>query len=171
MGIDQYTVQKHTIVAKAVKYLYTQKIIKSFKQSSRMITLPAVDVPLRALISVIAAWLLAGAIKLVLQYKRGEPVTLFMLGGMPSVHTAIVGALFISVFFETGLSLLLLVVGVFAGVVYRDAWGVRWEVTKHSNALNKLLVTKEYQRAGHTKLEAALGGISGFLVATIVYLL
>jgi acid phosphatase family membrane protein YuiD len=127
------------------------------------------DIPIKALIAVLAAWLLAGAVKLVIQFFKGEPVTFFTLGGMPSVHSAIVGSLFISVYFETGLSLLLLIVGVFGGVVFRDAWGVRWEVTRHSRALNKLLLTEEYERTGHTKLEAAIGAIFGFLVATLAY--
>ena len=90
---------------------------------------------------------------------------------MPSVHSAIVGSLFLSVYFETGISLTLLIVGVFGSVVYRDAWGVRWEVTKHSKALNKLLKTKEYERTGHTRLEAMIGIIIGFVIATLAYVI
>ena len=127
------------------------------------------EIPLKALTTVVTAWILAGVAKLIVQRLRGEPATFFTLGGMPSVHAAIVGSLFMSVYFETGLSLLLLVVGVFGGVVFRDAWGVRWEVTRHSRALNKLLATEEYERTGHTKLEAAAGAIFGFAVAVLMY--
>lgn len=126
-------------------------------------------IPIKALIAVFSGWGLAGIAKLLWQRLHGEPATFFTLGGMPSVHAAIVGSLFMAVYFETGLSLLLLVVGVFSGVVFRDAWGVRWEVTKHSRALNTLMATKEYERTGHTKLEAAAGAIFGFAVAIIVY--
>lgn len=129
------------------------------------------EIPIRALVAVVTAWLAAGGVKLIVQHFKGEPATFFTLGGMPSVHAAIVGSLFISVYFETGLSLLLLTVGVFGGVVFRDAWGVRWEVTKHSKALNKILATEEYERTGHTKLEAAAGAIFGFAWATLIYFL
>lgn len=129
------------------------------------------DIPLKALTAVLVAWLGAGALKQLINYFTGRPVKFFTLGGMPSVHAAIVASLFLSVYFETGLSLLLLVTGVFGCLVLRDAWGVRWEVSKHSIALNKLTMSEEYRRTGHTKLEVLAGALFGFAVALIVYLL
>lgn len=127
-------------------------------------------IPIKALIAVLVAWLGAGALKQAINFFAGRPAKFFTLGGMPSVHAAIVASLFLSVYFETGLTLLLLVTGVFGCLVLRDAWGVRWEVSKHSIALNKLTNSEEYRIAGHRKFEVLAGALFGFLIALIVYL-
>jgi acid phosphatase family membrane protein YuiD len=127
------------------------------------------DIPYKAYIAVLTAWGLAALAKIIWQYYKGEPITFFTLGGMPSVHASLVGSLFLSIYYETGFSILLLAVGVFGGLVFRDAWGVRWEVSRHSIALNKLMATKDYERTGHTKLEAAAGIVFGFVVTVAVY--
>lgn len=129
------------------------------------------QIPLNALIAVLGAWVAAGIVKTILEWKKGKQFQLFSLGGMPSVHGALVGSLFMAVYFETGISLLLLVVGVLGGIVFRDSWGVRWEVTRHSLALNMLTKSEAYERTGHTKLQAAAGVIFGFLFAVLIYAL
>jgi acid phosphatase family membrane protein YuiD len=91
------------------------------------------------------------------------------LGGMPSAHATGVAALGTAVFLESGWSLLFLVVGVFGFLVVRDACGVRWEVTRHSEALNKLTRSKTYNRTGHTRWEAFVGVLLGVIVTLVVY--
>jgi hypothetical protein len=121
-------------------------------------------------IAVVIAYVSATLLKMLLQKLRKEPVELFSLGGMPSVHSASVTALATAVFFEQGWSLLFLVATVFAIIVMRDAYGVRGEVTRHSAALNKLTKSKQYRRTGHTQHEVLAGGAFGIIVVVLVYL-
>ena len=124
----------------------------------------------QAALAVIVSVLAGELIKTITQIVRREEVHLFQLGGMPSTHSAAVAALVLSVYAEDGLSTLFLVTFVFGWIVLRDAYGVRYEVTRHSKALNKLLKTTEYQRTGHTVLEVIAGVILGLVVTGIVYL-
>jgi uncharacterized protein len=126
---------------------------------------------LQAILSVVLALLIGEIIKVALQRMHHEHVQPFHLGGMPSTHTASVTALLISVFIETRLSLLFLCCVVFGVIVIRDAYTLRWEVTKHSMALNKLLQQKTFIRVGHKELEVFAGATLGVVVTAAVYLL
>ena len=123
----------------------------------------------QAIIAVIAAVLIGEFIKVLVELARHEPVRVFHLGGMPSAHASAAAALCLSVYYESGWSLLLLACAVFGWVVIRDAYGVRWEVTKHSAALNKLAKTKEYEVTGHTRWQVACGVLLGLIVAFFAY--
>jgi acid phosphatase family membrane protein YuiD len=126
---------------------------------------------LKAVLTVITAILLSSIIKTIIEAYMGRAWRWDRLGGMPSTHCAGVTALFFAVYFESGISLLLLVCGVFAWIVIRDAYGVRWEVTRHSVALNKLLKTKEFDRTGHKRIEVAAGVLLGLVVTLVSYLI
>ncbi len=125
----------------------------------------------QAILAVVGAFLITEIIKTVLHYTHNREFKMFILGGMPSSHSATVAALITSVYYETGISILLLVCVILGLFVIRDAYGVRWEVSKHSRALNKVLKTKEYERTGHTRTEVAIGIVLGLAFATVVYLL
>lgn len=125
----------------------------------------------QAILAVVGAFLITEIIKTILHYTNNKEFKMFILGGMPSSHSATVAALVTSVYYETGVSILLLVVVIFGLIVIRDAYGVRWEVTKHSKALNKVMRTKEYEKTGHTRTEVVIGIVLGLAFATVVYLL
>lgn len=120
-----------------------------------------------AVISVGLAFVLSDLIKIILSRGKWRP---FELGGMPSTHSAIVSSLVVSVWFETGFSLLFLLAAVFGMLVVRDACGVRWEVSRHSAVLNTLTKKNHFKVAGHTVIQALAGVVLGVVVATAVYL-
>jgi acid phosphatase family membrane protein YuiD len=123
----------------------------------------------QAVISVVLSVLLGEGIKTLLQVIKKEEVHVFQLGGMPSTHSAAVSSLALATYYEEGFTILVLACVVFGWIVVRDAYGVRWEVTKHSHMLNKLAKTKEYKVAGHTLLQVIAGIILGVLVTLVVY--
>lgn len=118
-------------------------------------------------ISVLVAFLVKG----VISWYRGEGFHPFGLGGMPSSHGNAVAAVLVVVYLETGLSVLLIIAAVFGVLFLRDAYGVRWEVTRHSLALNKLMKSKQYVRTGHTRAEVIVGFALGLAVTWVSYLL
>jgi uncharacterized protein len=122
-----------------------------------------------AVLSVLLALGIGETIKILVSLARKEPIIIFGMGGMPSTHSAAVAALFLSVYYETGTSLYLLITAVFGTIVIRDAYGLRWEVSKHSFALNRLLRKEEFFRVGHQKLEVLAGIALGLIVAYAVY--
>jgi acid phosphatase family membrane protein YuiD len=124
----------------------------------------------QAILSVVLAFVIGEMIKWALQAMHHEPIEVFTLGGMPSTHTSSVVALILAVWFETGFSLLLLITAVFGIIVIRDAYGLRWEVTRHSHALNELLKQKTFIRVGHKSLEVVAGIVLGVAVTLAVYL-
>ena len=123
----------------------------------------------QAIISVLAALLIGELIKVIMQLVNNEPIKVFGMGGMPSTHAASVTALVLATYFETGISLTLLICCVFGIIVIRDAYSLRWEVSRHSQALNKFLKTKSFLRVGHKSLEVFAGVVLGLIVTAIVY--
>ena len=112
-------------------------------------------------------------------------------GGMPSSHSAAVTSLALSIGFETGFSSpIFAVAAMFASIVMYDASHVRFEAGQHAAILNEIrhdlqLFYKEIKRwpemndqekiedlktlLGHKKSEVFIGGLSGILLAVIVY--
>jgi acid phosphatase family membrane protein YuiD len=125
----------------------------------------------QAILSVFLTTLIGELLKMLLAYVRGTSIRLMQLGGMPSMHTGAVASLMLSVYFETGISMLLVITVVFGLIVIRDATGLRWEMSLHSIALNKLTKRKEHAIVGHTFYEALAGFALGVSVTLIVYFL
>lgn len=126
---------------------------------------------LKPFLVVISAIVLSSCIKTLTEYRKTGTLHWDSLGGMPSTHSAGVTALFFTIYFETGISLLLLICAVLSWIVMRDAYGVRWEVTQHSIALNKLSRKEKFHRTGHRKIEVAAGALLGAAVAMVGYLI
>ncbi len=102
-------------------------------------------------------------------------------GGMPSTHTAIMVSLTTVVGLETGItSAAFALACVVSLVVVRDAIGFRRYLGTHSRALNRMVrdlpATKQdefeefREQLGHTPLEAFVGGIMGFALSALFYL-
>ncbi len=101
-------------------------------------------------------------------------------GGMPSGHSAFVVSLVTVVALAEGVrSIAFAITFVFAGIIIRDAVGLRMYLGGHGKALNHLvrtLPTDEQaqfpilrERLGHTYGEATMGAILGLVLAYVLY--
>ncbi len=112
-------------------------------------------------------------------------------GGMPSSHSAAVTSVATAVGFEVGFdSPIFAVAAMLAGIVMYDASHVRFQAGQHAAVLNEIRhelqsFFKEIKRwpdlneqekiedlktlLGHKKSEVFIGGLSGILLAIIVY--
>lgn len=112
-------------------------------------------------------------------------------GGMPSSHSAAVTSVATAVGFEVGFnSPIFAVAAMLAGIVMYDASHVRFQAGQHAAVLNEIrhelqIFFKEIKRwpelneqekiedlktlLGHKKSEVFIGGLSGILLAIVVY--
>jgi acid phosphatase family membrane protein YuiD len=115
---------------------------------------------------------------------RFSPKNLVAYSGMPSGHSATVISLTTIVGLVEGLDSPIFALSfVFAVLVIRDAVGLRRYLGEHGRILNTLVkdldddkvLEKHYphllERIGHTPLQVAVGGVIGFLVSLIGFLL
>ena len=107
---------------------------------------------------------------------------LFIWGGFPSSHAALVGSLATLVWLFRGFASIefMLVLG-FGVIVLRDAMGLREFVEKHSLAINVLRknlspaqqkqVPQQIESVGHSPLEVAAGLVIGVAASVLAYYL
>ena len=102
---------------------------------------------------------------------------LIVTGSMPSVHSALVTALVISIYLVEQLSTTFLLAAVFAVVVIRDAFGVRRTAGEEGKLIDKIIkssklkIKKFHYSLGHTPKEVIAGIIIGILSSVLVYFL
>lgn len=123
----------------------------------------------RPLLAVFLCFLIGQGSKIFLDFRKHKKARILENGGMPSGHTAITTGLAVTIFLETGLSLLFLMSCVFAAIVINDAIGVRRETTRHSLFLNDLIKKKQFIVVGHEPREVFFGALIGFVVPVLVY--
>lgn len=138
----------------------------------------------KVLISVLAGWLLAQALKIPTEYIRSRRwlwTMFFAAGGMPSSHTALMvaGTLSVGLYYGFDDPLFAIAVGT-TMIIAHDAAGVRRQAGKHAERIN--LLFDELLRGhtwsendlkeviGHTPLEVIGGIILGLLVAIVQWL-
>lgn len=126
---------------------------------------------LKPFIAVFGTLVIAQLAKTIIDIVHKKPTRFLENGGMPSSHSAGAAALTAAVFFETGLSLLLVAVLFFSAIILNDALGVRRETTRHSKFLNELIKEQRFRVVGHKPLEVFMGVTLGFAVAILVYML
>lgn len=126
---------------------------------------------LRPFIAVFGTLVIAQLAKTTLDIVHKKPTRFLENGGMPSSHSAGAAALSAVVFFETGLSLLLVVVLFFSAIIFNDSLGVRRETTRHSSFLNELIKEQRFRVVGHEPLEVFVGVTLGCVIAILVYML
>lgn len=138
------------------------------------------------LITTICAWFVAQFLKMVttlFKEKKFKPsLMLFSSGGMPSSHSATVGALCTASAIEFGFSSFPFAVSaVIAMVVITDAMGVRWETGEQSKVINKIVKklfagnpedteTALKELVGHTPFQVLMGVIVGIAVPLLMML-
>ncbi len=104
-------------------------------------------------------------------------VDLFLTGGMPSSHSALVTALVVSVFMTEGFSTIFVVCLVLAGLTIRDALGVRRTVGEEGRIIHqiitklKLKIPEYHYALGHKPQEVLVGSAIGVITAFIVVLI
>jgi len=133
----------------------------------------------KALVIPIAAWLVAQALKTIIQAIREKHLNIrYMVstGGMPSAHSALVCALAttLGIIYGVGSSVFA-ISAFFAAIIMYDAIGVRQAVDKQSAILNHLLVEfpkthLEFEHflrelVGHTRFQVIVGAALGILLA------
>lgn len=130
-----------------------------------------------ALISVCSAFVIANAVKAVIELIKGNRNcrSLISSGGMPSVHTASAASLAISIGIGDGFdSAIFVLTLVFLVIVAYDATHVRRATGEQGEALNKILpknMKQPYNSAGHSYIEVIAGCMVGVLVGGLISLL
>ncbi|MBT4277517.1 divergent PAP2 family protein [Candidatus Falkowbacteria bacterium] len=96
-------------------------------------------------------------------------------GGMPSTHTAFITSLGILIAIKDGLdSTSFAIWFILAVVVIRDALGLRQEVSRHSQAIKKIVKGKDISipplntRVGHKPKEVIAGFLFGITATLII---
>ncbi|MEG2464728.1 MAG: divergent PAP2 family protein [Kiritimatiellia bacterium] len=125
-------------------------------------------------------WCVAQCIKMTRGAIRGHAIDFTYLtstGGMPSAHSALVVAVFISMGLELGFgSPITVVAGVVSTITMFDAATVRRAAGQQALLLNKItkMIAKERkfsfqplkEMLGHTRIEVCGGMVTGTIVAT-----
>lgn len=138
----------------------------------------------KVLIAVLAAWLLAQALKIPSEYLRSRRwmwAMFFAAGGMPSSHTALMvsGTLAVGLYhgFENPIFGIAVAITM---IIAHDAAGVRRQAGKHAERINVLFDELLHghmwsedelkEVIGHTPLEVIGGIIFGLLVAIVQWM-
>jgi hypothetical protein len=138
-----------------------------------------------ALLGGLLAWALAQAVKLPLHYvraRRWDWSLLFLAGGMPSSHSALVTAVAHGIGLRSGFHSAAFALSVaLAMVVIYDATGIRRQAGLHAEMLNELVkglleghpLRGEQLREvlGHSPAEALAGMLLGLAISQGLYLL
>ncbi|MDO4804884.1 MAG: divergent PAP2 family protein [Lachnospiraceae bacterium] len=142
----------------------------------------------RVLISGLIGWASAQTLKTIIYALVNRRIDLSRLlgdGGMPSAHSSTVVSVAVAVAFESGLaSPVFALAAIFAFITMHDASGVRLETGKQAKAINEIFLMlsdmddkiatpeeKLKELVGHTKLQVLMGGLLGFLVTTLSYMI
>lgn len=136
----------------------------------------------RGFAAVILAWFISQVIKVIrgiLTRRRFNFRWLFDTGGMPSSHSATVGALATTVGLYYGFgSIPFLIVLIFTLITLFDAAGVRRSVGRQASILNKMLddlyekgqvpETRLKELLGHTPIEVLAGAFLGCVLSFFI---
>jgi hypothetical protein len=120
-------------------------------------------------VSILSAELVKLAIDLINQ--RAE-IRFIRTGGMPSGHSAFVGALVVVVAYREGLdSTAFMISAVLALVVMYDAVSIRSEAGKHAKLINHHHGHELDESLGHDHLQVIVGAVFGAFIAYLLLVL
>jgi acid phosphatase family membrane protein YuiD len=131
-------------------------------------------------LAVFIAGFLSQTIKVIIEWRKTKKfdfTVFYRNGGMPSSHSAVVGALCTSIAIYEGFSTLFVASFIFSGIVLADALGVRRETGKQANIINKLM-KKEHIKGkkftefvGHNIVQVSVGLTIGIIIALLTLLI
>ncbi|MBI2138019.1 divergent PAP2 family protein [Candidatus Woesearchaeota archaeon] len=131
----------------------------------------------RVVFGILVAALLSQGIKFLRLYitnrKNIHLWDLFVTGGFPSTHTALISSLATAVFIDEGSSNLFIHTIVLSIIIITDALGVRRTSGEEGKAINKIIklqnlkLTKVHYATGHTPVEV-LGGLAIGILSSLV---
>ncbi len=129
---------------------------------------------IKALIALVLTEVVSQLIKVInetIKNKKFSFKYIILDGGIPSSHSALIGALITVSIFYSGWSLITLITIGFSVIVLRDSFGVRLEVGKHKLILESIAKkqTKKFHlmREGHTPRQVIVGFFLGIICMTI----
>jgi len=123
------------------------------------------------------AQLLKIAIFILKHHQQFHFADLFVTGGMPSSHSALVISLMISIFLTEGITSLFVMSVVIAAIVIRDAMGVRRTAGEEGKIIHRIIkklrlkIPEFHYALGHLPEEVLAGCVIGAVVAFAVVLL
>ncbi len=135
------------------------------------------------LVAGVLGWAAAQFIKFILYFVQNASVKLERLygsGGMPSSHSALVCAAFISTGRSAGWdSAEVAIMFVLAAITMYDAANVRLEAGKHAKQLNEIMMRllaqdnntkeKEFKELlGHTPIQVFCGAVLGIVIGALI---
>ena len=167
--------------------LMMRAILSSFGNTE---TVRAIEVMILSSISLFSCQLLK-AIIFSIKEKKIDIKMLFTTGGFPSSHTSTVTTMVVSIAIfqitDSGkIDYVFAVAFIVALIIIHDAFGVRYEASKHAAILNKMVENETLEEKkklgfgkkgylkellGHKKTEVFAGAIYGFLISLLAFLL
>ncbi|OEF99746.1 hypothetical protein BHF71_07590 [Vulcanibacillus modesticaldus] len=115
------------------------------------------------LISALVAMLLAQLVKFPINFilnHKIDPMIIFSNGGMPSSHSAFVSSLTTAIGIEYGFNSPFFAIStVFSLITMWDATGVRYQASKHAQALN-VLIQDFHQLVEHVKYKSKRNNVT-----------
>lgn len=112
---------------------------------------------------------------LLIKKQKFKMHDMIVTGGMPSAHSALVGALTTIIGLTEGFTPLFFVVITFSLIVLRDSMGVRRSVGEEGKLIEKLIkrenmaIDNFHYSLGHTPLQVWVGLAMGIASALLVY--
>ena len=139
----------------------------------------------RVLITAVIAWLMAGMLKIPIDYwetRKWNWALLFSSGGMPSQHSSLVTANMLAVGLYSGFNTPVFAVGfTLMIVVLYDAAGVRRQAGLHAEKINMLIseffaghpISEDELKEvlGHTPREVIAGAGLGLVCTVLIWLI
>ena len=133
------------------------------------------------IISILAAWLLAHAVKYIISSIKKEKQTLksylFASGGMPSAHSAAVVAMATVIGLKDGINSGLFGLALlFAIIIMYDAMKVRRSSGEQGAVIHQLIKDLKIKiklprvAKGHSPLEVGFGALLGLIIGVVVFL-
>ena len=129
------------------------------------------------LLSIFIVQFVKVAIFMIKYKKRFHVNDIFVTGGMPSSHSALVCSLATGIYFMSGLSVVFVISLVLALIVLRDAYGVRRTVGNEGMIINKIIektrlkIPEMHYSQGHKPSEVLVGSAIGIVISYVIFAL
>lgn len=130
-------------------------------------------VSLKYIIIPISIAIVAQIIKTIIEIIKTKKISLLRLldgmGGMPSVHSALVSSLATLVYLDYNISSAIFSITlIFSLIVIYDSMGIRYESGSHAKVLNECLGTNLNEKLGHKPIEVLLGVLLGIILTILI---